>query len=287
MRATAYTSFDRSGSPRCGTGFSMIELAVALVVIAILLGSILVPLNTQVESRNYDETQRILERAREALLGFAAATGRFPCPARRMSTGDESFFSPGGLPTNGLCHSDVSGPNVYAGFLPAATLGITPVDAQGYAVDAWGLSPFNRVRYAVSRQTVNGILNPFTTLPNPPTNTQGMRAAGMANIAGAPLLHVCASGTGVVAGNNCGTAATLTTNAIVVIWSAGPNAATTGGVSTDEAENPRIEPPGGSMDRIFVSKTRSAGTAGEFDDSVTWIGSATVFNRLIQAGQLP
>ena len=30
-----------------------------------------------------------------------------------------------------------------------------------------------------------------------------------------------------------------------------------------------------------------SGTAGEFDDSVTWLGPATVFNRLIQAGQLP
>lgn len=285
MRATVYTLFDRSGRPQRSTGFSMIELAVALIVIAILLGSILVPLNTQVESRNYDETQRILERAREALLGFAAATGRFPCPASATSAGAEHFFSPGGLPTNGLCHATVTGPNVYAGFLPAATLGITPVDAQGYALDAWALSPFNRIRYAVSSQTVNGIARPFTTLPNPPTNTLGMRAAGMANITGATLINVCGSGTGVVAGSNCGTAATLTVNAVVVIWSVGPNSATTGGASTDEAENPN--PAGGSMDRVFVSKTRSGGTAGEFDDSVTWIGSATVFNRLIQAGQLP
>ena len=263
----------------------MIELDVKMVVIAILLGSILVPLNTQVESRNYDETQRILERAREALLGFAAATGRFPCPASVTSAGAEHFFSPGGSPANGLCHATVTGTNVYAGFLPAATLGLTPVDAQGYALDAWGLSPFNRIRYAVSSRAFTGPNPTFTTLPNPPTNTLGMRAATMASIAGEALLHVCASGTGVVAGNNCGTAATLTNNAIIVIWSVGPNSATTGGISTDEAENP--SPAGGSLDRIFVSKARSAGTAGEFDDIVTWIGSATVFNRLIQAGQLP
>jgi type II secretory pathway pseudopilin PulG len=271
----------------------MIELAVALVIIAILLGSILIPLNTQVESRNYDETQRILERAREALLGFAAATGRFPCPASATSNGAE-HFGLGGSASNGICHATVTGTNVYAGFLPAATLGITPVDGQGYAVDAWGLSPFNRVRYAVSNATVanpslvpplaapGNVFRPFTTLP---TGTTGMRAAGMVNIAGATLLNVCASGTGVVAGSNCGTAVTLTSNAIIVLWSVGPNSATTGGASTDEAENPN--PAGGSMDRVFVSKTRSAGTAGEFDDSVTWIGPATVFNRLIQAGQLP
>jgi len=186
----------------------------------------------------------------------------------------------------------VTGSSVYAGFLPAATLGVTPVDAQGYAVDAWpaaevGGIPANRIRYAVSRQTVNLINRPFTSLSNSPPATPlyGMRNAGMANISGASLLHVCSSGTGVVAGSDCGTAVTLTTNAIVVIWSVGPNAATTGGLSADEAENPN--PVGGSVDRVFVSKIRSAGTAGEFDDSVTWISSATVFNRLIQAGQLP
>jgi len=273
---------------RRAAGFTIVELAVTMVVIAILLGSILVPLNTQVESRKYDETQRVLERAREALLGFAAAYGRFPCPASLNSLGAEDFASFGSA-ANGICDPLVAGTNVYAGFLPATTLGITPVDDQGYALDAWGLSPYNRIRYAVSNQTVaNGALNvqrPFTTLPNPPTNTLGMRAAGMSNISSALLLHVCASGTGVVAGTNCGTAVTLTTNAIAVIWSVGPNSATTGGLSTDEAENPN--PVGGSVDRIFVSKTRSGGTAGEFDDSVTWLGPATVFNRLIQAGQLP
>lgn len=284
MRATASTLFVRSGIRRVA-GFTIVELAVTMVVIAILLGSILVPLNTQVESRKYDETQRVLERAREALLGFAAAYGRFPCPASTSSNGAEHFFSPGGLPSNGLCNASVTGTNVYAGFLPAATLGLTPVDAQGYAIDAWGLSPYNRIRYAVSNQTVNSVSRPFTTLPNPPTNTTGMRAAGMANISGTALLYVCGSGTGVVVATNCGTATTLTSNAIVVIWSVGPNAATTGGVSTDEAENPN--PAGGSVDRIFVSKIRSGGTAGEFDDSVTWLSPATVFNRLIQAGQLP
>ncbi|MDH3288089.1 MAG: type II secretion system GspH family protein [Betaproteobacteria bacterium] len=271
---------------RIPRGFTIIELAVTMVVIAILLGSILVPLNTQVESRKYDETQRVLERAREALLGFAAANGRFPCPASATSNGAEHVVSV----ALGTCDPTVSAPPVNAGFLPAATLGLAPVDGQGYAVDAWGLTPYNRIRYAVSSQTVNGVANPFTALPNPPTNTTGMRAAGMANISGAALLHVCSSGASppVVAGSVCSVPAnvnTLTTNAVVVIWSVGPNAATTGGLSTDEAENPN--PVGGSNDRIFVSKTRSGGTAGEFDDSVTWISSATVFNRLIQAGQLP
>ena len=43
-------------------GFTLIEMAVVLVVVALILGSILVPLNAQVRQRNVAETQRMLER---------------------------------------------------------------------------------------------------------------------------------------------------------------------------------------------------------------------------------
>jgi len=274
----------RSRARQIPRGFTLVEIAIAVFIITLLLGSILVPLTTQVENRNFDNTQRILDQAREALLGYASATGRFPCPAG-TSNGLELFFSPGGTAANGICHSSVTGAagtNVYAGFLPAATLGFTPVDANGHAVDAWGLTQ-NRIRYAVSYQTVNGIVRPFTTLPNPPTNTTGMRAAGMSNILSAGLLNVCNTATGSNS-TSCAAGTTLTSNAIVVIWSLGPNAATSGGVSADEAENSEAFT---SADRVFVSRTRSSGTSGEFDDIVTWVGSPTLFNRLIAAGQLP
>ncbi len=266
---TAFTSSGSGG--RDARGFTLIEMAVAMFIIALLLGSILVPLQTQIESRNFENTQRMLDQAREAILGFAAANGRLPCPASATSNGAEHFFSPGGTAANGICHASVTFTSTYVGFLPAATLGFTPVDASGYALDAWGLTQ-NRIRYAVSSQTINSITLPFT-------KTSGMRNAGMSNIASATtLLYVCNSGTGVT-GTNCNTATTLASSVPVVIWSLGANAAT-GGTSTDEAENL-------DNDRIFVSRTQSDGTSGDFDDIVTWIGPPTLFNRLIAAGQLP
>jgi prepilin-type N-terminal cleavage/methylation domain-containing protein len=269
MIATAFISSGSRGG--VSKGFSLIELAVVMFVVALLLGSIFVPLRMQVESRNYETTQRILDQAREALIGFAAANGRLPCPASATSNGAEHFFSPGGTAANGICHTSVTFTSVYVGFLPAATLGFTPVDASGYAVDAWGLTQ-NRIRYAVSSQTINSITLPFT-------KTSGMRSAGMSNIASATtLLYVCNSGTGVT-GTNCNTAGTLASSVPIVIWSLGPNAAS-GGTSTDEAENL-------DNDRIFVSRTQSSATGDEFDDIVTWIGAPTLFSRLIAAGQLP
>lgn len=255
-------------------------MAVAIFIIALLLGSILVPLQSQVESRNYDQTQRILEQAREALIGYAAANGYFPCPAF-TNNGLEAVGTNHTVGAANTCPATVWGGTTYVGFLPAAAIGFTPTDANGYAVDAWGLTQ-NRIRYAVAGNlvTINGVSQPFTRV-------NGMRNAGLANIAAATnLLYVCNSGTGVVAGTNCGTAVALASNAVVVIWSVGPNAATTGGVSTDERQNPNPT-AGFSADRIFVSRTKSEGTSGEFDDIVTWISPPTLFNRLIAAGQLP
>jgi type II secretory pathway pseudopilin PulG len=251
------------------SGFTLIELAVAVLVLTLLLGSILVPLATQVEQRKVSDTRKALDEAREALIGFAAANGRLPCPASAASNGAESFAA-GGSASNGACS------NFFDGFLPAAALGFTPTDSQGYAVDGWGLTQ-NRIRYAVWTGTVNGITNPLT-------RTSGMSSAGMANLAAAQFLYVCNSGTGVTAGTNCGTAVTLASSAAAVIYSVGPNAAT-GGSSAHEAENPN--PNGGSADRIFVSRDWSNAAGSEFDDIVTWIGTSPLFNRMIAAGQLP
>ena len=280
------TAYSRYPDRARATGFTLVEIAIAVFIIVLLLGSILVPLTTQVENRNTDATQRILDQAREALIGYAAATGRFPCPASNTSNGLELFFSPGGSAANGICHTSVTGTagtNVYIGFLPAATLSFTPADANGFAVDAWGLTQ-NRIRYAVSYQTVNGVARPFTTQTNPPTNTLGMRAAGMSNIMGAGLLNICNTSTASTPTACASAAATLTSNAIAVIWSLGANAATSGGVSADEAENAEAFTSG---DRVFVMRVRSNVPGSEFDDIVTWISPPVLFNRLIASGQLP
>jgi len=62
-------------------GFSLVELAVALAIIALLLAGALIPLSTQIEVRNAADTQRAMESIREAIVGFAQANGRLPCPA--------------------------------------------------------------------------------------------------------------------------------------------------------------------------------------------------------------
>jgi prepilin-type N-terminal cleavage/methylation domain-containing protein len=52
-------------------GFTLIELAIVMVVLTILAAGVLVPLTASIESKRYESTQKILEETREALIGFA------------------------------------------------------------------------------------------------------------------------------------------------------------------------------------------------------------------------
>jgi len=260
-------------------GFTLLELALTLVVMAMLASAMLVPFVAQVTQRKISATERILDQAAEALIGYATATGRLPCPATEGSAGAEDFASTG-TPANGICES-------YYGFLPAATLGFTPINSAGFAIDGWGTDQ-NRIRYAVASSTAAPPATPNYAF----TRTGGMREVRADIIAGAKLLFVCSNAsTAVPATPTCGTGAvTLTDNAPVVIWSNGANAAS-GGVGADEAQNPHpnsdATPSNGSSDRIFVSRTRTDIAGNEFDDIVTWLSVGNLVSRMVMGGQLP
>ena len=49
----------------------MIELALVLVVVALLMGGLLVPLSMQIEQQKSHETLKAMEEIKESLLGYA------------------------------------------------------------------------------------------------------------------------------------------------------------------------------------------------------------------------
>lgn len=255
-------------------GFSLTEMAIVLVIVALLVGGMLIPLAAQDEIRRIGETQATLKNASEAILGFAAANGRLPCPATATSNGIEA---PAG---GGTCTLLDASDAVPVGFLPGATLGLAPLDSAGRVLDAWG----NPLRYAVS----NANSSAFTT-------ANGVQGIGMANIATTQLI-VCPTAVGGV--QNAGTAnadcpsgiTAYASNAVAVVYSIGKNAGT-GGTSTDERHNPNPNMPSSSLaaDRVFISHDPAPATAanGEFDDIVLWLSPNVLFNRMIAAGRLP
>ena len=241
---------------------------VVLLIVATLLAGLSMPLAAQVQLRRHEETRRLLEDAREALLGFAAANGRLPCPASARSRGEESF-APGGDAANGSCE------RFNDGFLPAAALGLSPLDDEGYLRDAWGTRA-NRVRYAVFGGTVpvNGVANPFT-------RANGAQAATLAGLGAAPhFLYICSSGAP-VSGATCGPASNqLTRRAVFVLLSLGADATAVPAPGSDAARNL-------DSDGVFVWHEPTAGPANAFDDVLTWMPVNVLASRMMAAGRLP
>ena len=249
--------------PRCG--FSLVELAIVLLVTSLLVSGLLAPLAAQSESRKIAETHRSLNEARDALLGYALSFGRLPCPAKDSATGVEA----GGGATP--CSSGGSG--VAVGYLPAATLGLAPSDDQGYLLDAWGA----RLRYAVSAGPASA-RNVFT-------DNNGMRAywqtQGGPPPASVQICNGAASISHAGASNaDCAAAAALTQSAVAVVYSTGRNGPATAGA--DAAANR-------DDDRVFVSHDArsAAGGGGGFDDLLLWVPPAILYHHLILAGRLP
>lgn len=264
-------------------GFTLAELAIVLLIVGLLLAGLLTPLTTQVEIKRISDTQKILEDAKEALLGFAAANGRLPCPASSASNiGLESFCTTatGGCTATTTYQSHGRCSNPFDGLLPAVSLGFGPTDNQGYALDGWAITPSNRLRYAVSNTALD-VLSPPSLL----TSQNGLKTAGISAVAGKSFLYVCSVTPGAPPASNCVPAtATLTSTAPAIVYSVGGNAAQ-GGISADEKANPN--PNGGDVDPVFVSHTRNSVAGSEFDDVVTWLSMNTLISRMVAAGSLP
>ena len=61
-------------------GFTLIELAMVLFILALILGGVLAPLSTKLELDERTKTAKLLDEARSSLIGYAVVNGHLPCP---------------------------------------------------------------------------------------------------------------------------------------------------------------------------------------------------------------
>lgn len=233
-------------------GFTLIELAVVLVIVGLLLSGTFLALGAQSELRARSETQRTLELARDALIGFAVRYGRLPCPAAAGSSGLEYNWDA----ATGAC-------GIGDGLAPATTLGLAPIDASGALLDGWG----NPVRYAVTAAGSDSATGCPPPVANVYTQANALRNLGFVCIK--PDLRICLDRT----------CPDPKFDAPAVLYSLGRNGREApGGVGPNEQEN-------ADGDKIFVARetTRAAQGGEEFDDIVVWLSPHVLYARLIAA----
>lgn len=237
-------------------GFTLIEIAIALVILGVLLGALLEPFGASYSQQKRNSTEQLLRHTKQALIGFAVKNQRLPCPATESSNGAEDYL---GTVGDSNCASGY-------GFVPAQTLGLDgAVDSEGRLLDAW-----NRpIRYAVSAGEASEGANQDRVF----VTTGGMRQARMENLE--PQLSVR------TADSVCRTTKARATQLPVVLVSQGEQEHDT------VYERQNREPSQSDYGEVFVAWEFSQNPQCAYDDLVVWLSENVLYKNMIEAGALP
>jgi prepilin-type N-terminal cleavage/methylation domain-containing protein len=281
-------------------GFTLVEIAIVLMIVGILLGYTVALFPRQQELKQYRAVEQEMDRVIEAIIGFAQVNGRLPCPAIPNSGGNED----GGGATD--C-------NNYGGFVPVNTLGLTgKLNPDTLLLDPWG----NPYRYYVTDVDFNaaggsdfvrvGEMRNVGLVDSDADNYIGLDGRYLiCDDNGTTIDDVC-TGAGEVFGrffDGGGPPNDRYGGAPFVLLSQGKNwnaaapvndeLENRGSAQTDTDLGMGLGPSGneyflknvGAGETTFVR--RPTGFADDFDDVVRWVSPSILFSRMIQAEQLP
>lgn len=136
-----------SGRRHRGRGFTLAEMAIVLLIVALLAGAMLVPLAAQIDQRATSEVKRSLGEIREALVGYAAS---------HTATDGKPYLPCPDTDNDGTENRPTAACAAQEGNVPWATLGIGEVDP-------WN----NRLRYRIHASFSNSTAGfALTSVPN-------------------------------------------------------------------------------------------------------------------------
>ena len=295
---TGFTGQQKNNN--CGQGgFTLIEIAVVLVLVGLLLGSFIGSITQRIETSQRESTKKQLEDIKTALLGFVSAQGRLPCPTTATGNGNEQPIG-GSKPIGGPGPAPDPIPCARQhGFIPGKTLKLSGrYNRDNLLVDVWG----NPIRYSVTANNINAFTTPYSPEdPGPPfVPAAGIKGVGMTNLQ--PDLVICDADSGL--SNVCSAGVTSiilgTPFVVISLGKDGSDFVTNLAPDSDQGENAgeATVPANAAGEnvaytvgsgRAFVSKSYSSvgSTAGQFDDLITWESPYVLYSRMMEAGQLP
>jgi prepilin-type N-terminal cleavage/methylation domain-containing protein len=295
-------------------GFTLIEIAIVLLIVGILLGYTVALFPRQQELKQFRAADQEMDEIISAIIGFAQVNGRLPCPAIPNSTGLEDT---GGTPN---CDN-------YGGFVPVNTLGIIGrLNGDTLMLDPWG----NPYRYYVSPSDA-----PVPTGASGNTgvadfvNASELRAIGLVDVI--DVANTDISGDGYIdldgqfvicdaaslpADDSCDGANEVFGRPPVAggpPYAGAPFVLISHGKNWNEgvAAGDQLENMGASLTTANLLMTagptgneyllknvsavpaqttfvkRTTGFAEDFDDIVKWVSPNILFSKMIEAGQLP
>jgi len=249
-------------------GFTLIELAVVLVIVGILAGSFITTLGSRIDITRRAETTDEMEVIKQALYGYAMSNNfiHLPCPDCRNAACIKDVvnnFANDGIEdrVGAVCDVDVA--NAIAGELPIGNLPWQTLGL-GYG-DSWA----NRYTYWVS-DSISDDSASFQLIP-PAWN------AAVINTRVGTVINA------------------VSTNAVAIILSQGKNGY--GAINMQNVANPAV--PVANLDEVentnddltFVARPQTdAGVSalvGEFDDILIWISEYELKAKMVEAGRLP
>lgn len=250
-----------SGRSKAEGGFTLIELVVAIAIIGLLLGALLAPLTTQIKIRKNRDAERALSEIQEALMGFAVAERRLPCP----DTDADGVADP---VTGGPCAA-------LEGFLPSITLGVD-------STDTWG----RRYRYRVTAEFSYAAV---TGMPSPAANQLDLDDAGNITVIDraddkSPITLTSNAVAVVVSlGANGHGGRDLDGNTLVVPVGADEQANLNAGATSPPTFYRRGHSPGADT----CDDAAGPDPFCEYDDLVKWLPEALLKSRMVAAERLP
>lgn len=272
------------------SGFSLIELTIVLIVVALLAGGLLVSIGSQRDLAMARDTQQRLATIQESLLGFTVSRGRLPCPD--MNGDGAEDFSTGtpidNTPATGQSTVMQSCTGLDGG-LPFRDLGVSPADAWDtrfrYRLATAAFGRNNTIYSGLGGTGTIVAILPDVTLTSTGGLTVATRGDDPATIG---LVETKAE-------------LSLASQVAAVVISHGKNRM--GGTTIDGVILPPAAPDTDELTnstvgtKTFVrtpsaqvegcSDTSEGSVACEFDDQVVWLAPPLIFNRMIAAGKLP